>query len=211
MTAGTGRRRQRLGAEERREQLVAAAVAVVAGHGYRAATADAIARHADVSKGLLWHYFADLDDLMEVAARRTLVALRAAVAADVDLSAPAPRLIRAAIHRAVALRRTHGAELRALRQIVANLRGPDGAPRLGSTDYDETYDRQEEIFRRGQRDGDFRAGLDPRLLAVTYQGAVDTMLAYLDAHPGDDAERHATTVADVLLGGICREAAPCAG
>ena len=92
MTAETGRRRQRLGAEERREQLVAAAVAVVAGHGYRAATADAIARHADVSKGLLWHYFADLDYLRVVAARGTLVALRAAVAADVDLSAPAPRL-----------------------------------------------------------------------------------------------------------------------
>ncbi len=49
---------------------------------------------------------------------------------------------------------------------------------------------------------DFRADLDPLLLAVTYQGAVDSMLGFLDAHPHADADQHAATVADILLGGI---------
>ncbi len=202
MTPGPRRRRS---AEERRDQLIAATVDVVAEVGYVNASADAVARRAGVSKGLLWHYFADRDELMEMTARRILVDLRRAVAADLDLSAPVPDLVRAAIRRAAALRRTHDAPLRAIQQIVANLRSADGTPRLRITDYDETHAGQAEIFRRGQREGDIRPGLDPRLLAVTYQGAVDTMLAYLDAHPEADDEQHATTVADILLGGMGSE------
>ena len=80
-------RRQRLIAEERRDQLMAAAVEVLATHGYGATTADAIARRAGVSKGLLWHYFADLDELLEMTARRTLKTLSAAAAAAIDLAA----------------------------------------------------------------------------------------------------------------------------
>ena len=204
MSQTTGRRRQRLSAEQRRDQLVAAAVQVIAEDGYHGATADVIARRAGVSKGLLWHYFADRDDLLEVTARRTLVTLRSAVAADLDLSAPAPSLIRAALHRAAGLRRTHRAELRAIQQVVTNLRDANGNPRLGLHEYDETYTHQEAIFRRGQQEGDFRDGLDPRIIAVTYQGAVDAMLAYLDAHPEADADAHAAAVADLLLDGLRR-------
>ncbi len=184
---------------------MAAAVEVLAARGYTGATADAIARRAGVSKGLLWRYFTDLDDLFEMTARRTLNTLRAAAGAAIDLEAPAPEVIRSAVHAAAALRRTHGAERRAMREIILNLRTPDGGPRLGQQDMDELYSSQEKIFRRGQQQGDIRDTLDPRVLAVTYQGAVDSMLGYLDAYPDTDAERHADTVAEVLLGGITRE------
>ena len=200
--------RRRRSADERRDQLVAAAVEVVAEVGYLNASADAVARRAGVSKGLLWHYFADRDELMETAARRTLVDLRTAVAVDLDLSAPVPQVIRAAIRRAAGLRRTHGAALRAIQQIVANLRDADGTPRFRITDYDETHAEQARIFRRGQEDGDIRPGLDPLLLAGTYQGSVDTMLAYLDAHPDVDDDRVAAAVADILLDGMCTQPRP---
>jgi AcrR family transcriptional regulator len=196
--------RQRLGSEQRREQLVAAAVEILAEQGYGGATADAIARRAGVSKGLLWHYFADLDELFEVTARRTLEKLSAAAGAAIDLTAPAPQVIRAAVHAAAGLRITHGPERIAMREIISNLRDGDGRPRLGHQDLDDLYSAQEAIFRRGQRDGDLRDDLDPRLLAVTYQGAVDSMLGYLDAFPDTDPERHAETVAEVLLGGMVR-------
>jgi hypothetical protein len=39
-------------------------------------------------------------------------------------------------------------------------------------------------------------------MAVTYQGAIDTMIAYLDAHPETDADADALT--DLLLGAIRR-------
>jgi AcrR family transcriptional regulator len=194
--------RRRLSPEQRRKQLMAAAVAVLADHGYGGATADLIARQAGTSKGLLWHYFTDLDDLFEQTARRTLTTLAEAAGATIDLTAPAPDVIRAAIHAAAALRRTHGAERRAMSEIVLNLRTADGKLRLNQSDLNGLYAAQEAIFRRGQQNGQFRNTLDPRLIAVTYQGAVDSMLGYLDAYPQTDAEQLADTVADVLLDGL---------
>lgn len=198
----TGARRQRLSADQRREQIVAATVAVLADSGYPAASADAIARAAGVSKGLLWHYFGSQDELMVETARRLLIGLRHAVGDAIDLTAPAPTVVRAAIHGAARLLRTHGAERRALDAIITNLRTADGASMLTLDDYDDTYASQEAIFRRGQDDGDFRADHDPRLLAVTYQGAVDSMLNYLEVHSELDARAYADLVADVLLDGM---------
>jgi AcrR family transcriptional regulator len=194
-------RRQRLSPEQRREQLIRATVSVVSRLGYRNASLAAVAAEAGMSKGLLWHYFADGDELMEAAARATLINLRDAVAADLDLSAPIPQVIRAAIHRAAALHQTHRAELRAMREIVDNLRHPDGTHRLGLEEYEQTYQQQAALFQRGVDEGSLRR-LDTRYLAVIYQGAVDAMLDYLDAHPDTDADRYATTVADILLDGI---------
>lgn len=194
-------RRQRLTGEQRRQQLSRATIAVVSRVGYQNASLSAIVAEAGVSKGLLWHYFADGDELMEVTARATLVRLRETVADDVDLSAPVPQVIRAAIHRAAALYRTHRDDLRAMREIVDNLRHPDGTRRLVLDDYEQTYQMQEALFQRGQDEGTLRP-VDTRYLAVTYQGSVDAMLNYLDAHPNTDADQYATTVADILLDGI---------
>jgi AcrR family transcriptional regulator len=190
-----------LSAEQRREALVRATVTVVARRGYQQASLAEIAEAAGVSKGLIWHYFADGDELMAHAARTTLVRLRDAVAADLDLTAPVPEVIRSAIARAARLPASHPDELAAMVAIVQNLRHPDGSPRLDLGDYEETYAQQEALFRRGQQEGSLRA-LDPRVVAVTYQGAVDTMLAHLRAHPGVDAAAYARSLADVLLAGI---------
>lgn len=181
-----------------------ATVEVVATLGYRHATADAIVARAGVSKGLLWRYFGSLDELMEVTARRTVMTIAGDVGAHLDLSAPAPDVIRAAIHGAARIPRTHPAERIAVQEIVANLRTPDGSQRFTVNDYEELYAAQEAIFRRGQEEGDFRETLEPRLLAVTYQGAVDAMLDYLETHPEIDPDRYAGTLADVLLDGVCR-------
>lgn len=205
MTSPPARRRQRLTPEQRRDQLVIATVQVLATRGYRGTTADEIVKQAGVSKGLLWHYFTDLDALMEHTARRTLMMIASSVGSTLDLTAPAPDVIRAAIHGAAGILHTHPTERIALNEIVANLRTPDGSQRLGLNDYEDLYAAQESIFRRGQDEGDFRDNLDPRVLAVTYQGAVDAMLGYLEANPDADPDKHAATVADVLLGGVCVE------
>lgn len=194
--------RQRLSAEARREQLEQAAVVVIADGGYAAANAEAIARTAGTSKGLLWHYYTDIDDLLVHAARRALRVLEAAVAADLDITAALPELLRAAIRRAATLPATHGRELRAIRHLVDNLRGPDGLPLLRDSDSEPLLQRQADLLRRGQREGHLRADLDPYLLAVTYQGLVDTMLDHLSQHPDIDSDRYAEHTAAVLLDGI---------
>jgi len=192
------RRRQRLSEDQRRAQIINGCLDVLARDGYRSASVARIAEAAGVSKGLLAHYFTDKETLMEQTAIATVGFLRAEVGAAVDLTADVPTVLRAAVHYAARLRQTHSRELRALDQITHNLRDADGAPRLDLRAYEETYQAQERLFRRGQEEGAFQA-FDPRVMAVTYQGAIDTMLAYLDAHPDTDADAYAETLADLLL------------
>lgn len=178
-----------------------AAVSVVSRLGYRNTTLTAIAQEAGLSKGLLWHYFADGDDLMEQTARHTLAELRETVGRDIDLTVPIPQVIRAALARAAALRFTHGAEIRAIGEISLNLRRPDGSQRVGADAYDETYELQAALFQRGVEEGSLRP-IDTHHFAVIYQGAVDAMMVYLDRHPGTDHAAYAATVADILLDGV---------
>lgn len=162
-----------------------------------------IAARAEVSKGLVSHYFTDKDRLMETVARSTLASIRQTVADSLQLTAPVPEVIRAAIRRAASLDVTHRAELDAMRQISAGLRNTDGSPRLGLADYEETYQGQEALFRRGQAEGSLR-DFDARVMAITYQGAVDAMLAYLHEHPEADAGHYADSLGDLVVAAISR-------
>ena len=123
-----------------------------------------------------------------------------------DLNAEAPDIVRAAVNYASQLRQTHARELRAIDEIAHNLRRPDGAPRLDLRAYDDTYQAQAKLFQRGQQEGSLRA-FDTRVMAVTYQGAVDTMIAYLEAHPEADARVYANALTDLLLNAIRRSPA----
>lgn len=198
----TTRPRQRLSADERRRQLETAAVEIIGTKGLSAATADSIAHAAGVSKGLLWRYYTDLDDLLLNAGRRALSTLEAAVASDTDIDADVPELFRSAIHRAARLPATHSAELGAIRHIAVGLRPWQEETALRYNEYQHLYARQATLFARGQAEGHLRRDLDPALLAVTYQGMVDTMLDHLHANPAIDPQTLADHVADVLLGGI---------
>lgn len=192
------RRRQRLDEGQRRTQIIAGCVRVLAEHGYQQASLALIAKAAGVSKGLVWHYFADRDTLMEQVAVVTVTRLRNEVAADIDLTAPVPAVIAAAIHRAAHLGRTHPTELRAVSQIAQNLRDTDGSLRLDLTYYEETYRAQEVLFRRGQAEGSLR-DFDTRVMAVTYQGAIDAMLGYLESHTDTDIGAYADTLSSLLI------------
>lgn len=179
---------------------MAAALQEVADRGYEGASLTRVAARAGVAKGLVWHYFAGKDDLMGATARAAMEALRADVVAGIDLDRPVPDVIRAALRAAAALVRTRRDELVALNRIVHNLRRAGGED-VAADFYEETHRAQEELFRRGQAEGSLRR-LDPRVMAVTYQGAVDTMLAYLEAHPDVDPGAYAAALAEVLLDGM---------
>jgi AcrR family transcriptional regulator len=191
-------RRQRLDEEQRREQIIAGCVQVLAEHGYQQTSFALIAQAAGVSKGLIWHYFSDRDTLMEQVAVTTAARLRDQVAADIDLSAPVPAVIHAAIHRAADLGRTHPAELRAVTSIAQNLRASDGTLRLDQTYYEETYQAQEQLFRRGQTEGSLR-NFDTRVMAVTYQSGIDAMLGYLQSHTDTDAGSYADSLSSLFI------------
>ncbi|UNS97901.1 TetR family transcriptional regulator [Streptomyces tubbatahanensis] len=187
----------------RRTQIIKATIAVVAELGYEGASLARIAEQADVSKGLVSHYFTDKDRLMETVARTTLATLRQTIADSLVLTDPVPEVIRAAIRRVAGLSVTHQAELTAMRQISTNLREADGTLRLGLTEYEETYQGQEALFRRGQEEGSLR-DFDTRVMSITYQGAIDTMVTYLHEHPEADAHHYADALADLIVAAIKR-------
>ncbi|MGJ0120092.1 TetR/AcrR family transcriptional regulator [Williamsia sp. MIQD14] len=194
--------------DARREQLERAAIDLIGSGGLSAATAEAIAEAAGVSKGLLWRYYDNLDGLMIAAGRRAFAALESAVSVDVDLDAPATALFTSAIHRAASLPATHPAELRAIRAIGAAFRPDDGDAAARAAEYRALHRRQADLLRRCQERGDIRTDLDPDLLAITYQGMVDTMLDHLDADPTLDPAAHADHVAAVFLGGAASDVRP---
>ncbi|GAA1908966.1 TetR/AcrR family transcriptional regulator [Williamsia serinedens] len=193
--------RVRLSAEERRSQIVAAAVAVIAERGFAAATATEIAARAEVAKGLVWRYFTDRDDLMRRTAEHLDEQLRAEVVGRLDLDVPATDVVRQALRHLASLTRTHAAELRALDQIIHTMLAPDGTQVLSLDDYERGYRLQEELFARGIAEGSM-APADVRVMAVTYQGAIDAMIAYLTAHPEVDPDVYAEQLADILVGGM---------
>jgi AcrR family transcriptional regulator len=196
--------RRRLSEEERRAQILRATIQVVARHGFEAATASLIAEHAGVSKGLIWHYFADKTDLLKQAVLATVRLVRDEVVAAVDPSTPVPDAIRTYVRTVASIRQKHPDEFRAMDRIIRRLEEPDGSPAFSLLDYEELYQGQQALFQRGQAEGAFRA-LDTRVMAITYQGAVDAMLSYLDSHPDANVDQYADALADILLAALTRQ------
>lgn len=180
---------------------MAAAIQEVTDRGYEGASLTRIAARADVAKGLVWRYFTGKDDLMESTAKATMEAMRRQVVDALDLDRPVPDIIRAALRQAASQILTHRTELVALNRIVHNLRRPGSTERAVTDFYEETYLGQQELFRRGQAEGSLRE-FDTRVMAVTYQGSIDVMLAYLEDRPDVDPREYASELAEILLGGM---------
>ena len=191
-------RGRRLSEEERRSQILGATVRVVARRGVDAASANAIAAEAGVSKGLIWHYFADKDDLMRQAVVEAVRRIRDQVVAEVDAELPMPDRIRRYVRTVARLRMARAEEFRAMQRIAARLENADGTPAFSALDYEELYRGQAELFRGAQEDGTFRP-FDTKVMAVTYQGAIDAMFGYLDAHPEADVDDYAAELAEILV------------
>jgi hypothetical protein len=82
--------------------------------------------------------------------------------------------------------------------VVPSAHGPTGLR------IDHTVNRSQTRLRHaGQQEGSLR-DFDTRVMAVAYQGAVDTMIAYLDAHPETDVHAYADALVELLLNAIRR-------
>jgi AcrR family transcriptional regulator len=193
--------RQRLGEEVRRRQIIDAAARVLARDGLDRTSLSRVAAEAGVSKGLVPHHFGTRDELMVAVVESLVPRLRRATAEGVDLGAPVPEVLRALVSATARLHLTHRTELDAVDQVVRNLRDPAGRPVFSLEHYEPIYQFQEELFRRGQQEGSLRR-FDPRVMAVTYQGAVDVMLGYLAARPDVDLDQYATQLAEIVVAAV---------
>src|SRR5690606_37569600 len=156
-----------------------------------------IAKHAGISKGVISYHFAGKDELLHEVVVQVYTKVAEAVAPAIGAQSDAVGALRTHITAVAGYMREHRTELLALSSIFLGARGSEGEPRYGITGNEELYQGLEYIFRWGQEEGVFR-DFDRRVMAVTFQAAVDAMFGYWVAYPEHDLEGHARELADLF-------------
>ncbi|MFI9379768.1 TetR/AcrR family transcriptional regulator [Kutzneria sp. NPDC052558] len=175
----------------RRAQIVAAAIAVIAEHGYAAASFTRIAKHAGLSStGMISYHFANKDDLI-----REVLIETTTVAADymrprMDAATGYAAKLRARLESNMELVRAHPDHVRALIEIALN------APK--TPDFvDERFTLFATHLREGQQAGEF-GPFHPEAMAVAIIGAIDATVRGLITFPDLDATQFGRELADTF-------------
>jgi AcrR family transcriptional regulator len=187
---------------DKRRVLLDAAVRVFARKGYHEARVGDIAEEAGVAHGLLYHYFASKEEVLETIFRDTWSELLAAVREVEESGAPAREQLRQV---AAILLRAWRRDPDLVRVLVREVtRSAEVGKRVA--EIGDAFAAIERIVRRGQADGEFREELDPRLASVIFYGAIEEVLTgwVLELLPDGDAEvaRAEETVVEVVAGGL---------
>jgi TetR/AcrR family fatty acid metabolism transcriptional regulator len=190
------------GSEEKRRLILDAAVRVFARKGFHTSRVGDIAEEAGVAHGLLYHYFASKDEVLETIFRENWSVLMERIHAIEESGEPARDQLR---HVAAVLVRTwlHGPDVvRVLMREIA--RTPEVQHRIG--ELVQPIRVIQRIVERGQREGDFRPDLDPRLASVVFYGGIDELLTGWVLGQLPDAEEDVAlaerTLVEVVFAGL---------
>ncbi|MEV0618907.1 TetR/AcrR family transcriptional regulator [Nonomuraea sp. NPDC050404] len=183
--------------EARRTQIIESAIETLTEMGYAGASLARIAERAGTSKGVILYHFGDKNELVERIVEQIYLDIAQYVVTRTEKESTAAGSLRANIRAVAAYMRGRRAQLLALREIRNNFRTPDGKPRYGVDFNEPIYQAREELFRRGQQEGEFRS-FNPRVMSVAVQSAIDGMFAYWVANPDHDLEAHADELADLF-------------
>ena len=191
--------------EEKRRLLLDAAVRVFARKGYHTCRVGDIAEEAGVAHGLLYHYFASKEELLETVFRVNWSDLLEAVKTVEESGEPAREQLRQV---AAILLRSWRRDPDLVRVLVREVaRSPQVQLRVA--EIGEAFQAIERIVRRGQEAGEFRSDLDPRLAAVIFYGALEEILTgwVLGQLPDGDDEvaRAERTVVELVCGGLAEQ------
>lgn len=169
----------------RRAQLLTCAIEAIAESGYGRASLAEIARRAGVSKGVVSYYFTSKDELLAQVVTDVYLRAGAAIAARTDAEADPSAVLTGYVEANLAFLGEHPADIRAVTEIVMNMRTPDGAPRFTPSGADPVLAHLEQLLRDGQKAGTFR-DFDAHALAILVRGAIDTASGRLVTDPDFD-------------------------
>jgi TetR/AcrR family fatty acid metabolism transcriptional regulator len=157
---------------DRRGQILAAAVKVFAKKGFHASRVGDVAEEAGVAYGLVYHYYKSKEDLLETIFRTTWTEMLARVREVEEAGVPASEAVRQVT---ALLLRTWRRDPDLVRVLVREVTRSQHVQREVE-EITHAMQALEDIVRRGQESGEFRADLDPRLAAVVFYGALDEVL-----------------------------------
>ena len=181
----------------RRAQILACAIEAISESGYGRASLAEIARRAGVSKGVVSYYFTSKDELLAQVVIDVYRRAGAAIAARTDAETDPSAVLTAYVEANLAFLGRHPADLRAVTEIVMNLRAPDGAPRFAPSGADPVLAHLERLLRDGQETGVFR-DFDAHALAILVRGAIDTASGRLVTDPDFDLGTYTRELVSVI-------------
>jgi TetR/AcrR family transcriptional regulator, fatty acid metabolism regulator protein len=159
-------------AEDKRRQLLDAAVRVFARKGFHASRVGDIAEEAGVAHGLLYHYFDSKDQVLEAVFHENWSVLVARVQAVEETDEPAVDQLR---HIAAIVLRTWLHLPDVVRVVVREFgRSPEVSARLG--ELAQPIQSIERVIARGVERGEFRSDVDSRFAATVVSGSIDELL-----------------------------------
>jgi AcrR family transcriptional regulator len=191
-------------AEDKRNQILAAAVRVFAAQGFEASRVGDVAREAGVAYGLVYHYFGSKDAVLEAVFREQWGRLLAAVALAEETGETAPEQLELVVKIVLRAWRDDPDLVRLLvREITRSPHIQDELDEIG-----QAFASLERIVRRGQAEGTLRSDVDARVAAFMLYGAMEEVLTgWVLGQLRDDAEGVATAEAEVIatmVGGLRR-------
>ena len=159
--------------EEKRRQILEAAVRAFARKGYHACRVGEIAEEAGVAYGLVYHYFGSKEEVLETIFRDTWTQMLARVHEVQEEGGPAREQVRKVT---ALLLRTWRRDPDLVRVLVHEVtRSPEQLPRQ-IDEIGHAYEALQGIVADGQKSGEFRDDLDPRLAATVFYGALEEVL-----------------------------------
>jgi TetR/AcrR family fatty acid metabolism transcriptional regulator len=187
---------------DRRRQILEAAVKVFADKGFHASRVGDVAEEAGIAYGLVYHYFASKEDLLETIFRTTWTEMLARVREVEEAGVPASEAVRQVTALLLRTWRRDPDLVRVLvREVTRNQHVQQEIEEIA-----EAMQALERIVRRGQDTGEFRTDLDARLAAVVFYGALEEVLSswVLGTLPDrdDDIARAEKNVVALLTGGL---------
>ena len=158
--------------EDKRRQLLDAAVRVFARKGFHASRVGDIAEEAGVAHGLLYHYFKSKDQVLEAVFHENWSVLVARIASVEETDEPAADQLR---HIVAIVLRTWLHLPDVVRVVVREFgRSPVLAARV--EELEQPIVAIERVIARGTENGEFRPDLDPAVAARVVYGSIDELL-----------------------------------
>ena len=188
--------------EDKRRQLLDAAVRVFARKGYHASRVGDIAVEAGVAHGLLYHYFASKDQVLEAVFHENWSVLQARIASVEETDEPAADQLR---HITAIVLRTWLHLPDVVRVVIREFgRSPELAERIG--ELAQPIDVIQRVIARGIQRGEFRKDIDSRVAATVVYGSIDELLTawVLDRLPAgeEDVAAAERTFFEITLNGL---------
>jgi AcrR family transcriptional regulator len=189
-------------AEDKRTLILKAAVRIFAAQGYEATRVGDIAKEAGVAYGLVYHYFGSKDAVLEAVFHEQWGRLLAAVAGAEVTGDDAGEQLELVVKIVLRTWRDDPDLVRLLvREITRSPHIQDELDEIG-----QAFATLQRIVEHGQRDGTFRAELDPQLAAWMLYGALEEVLTgWVLGQLPDDAKAVAAAEREVigtLVGGL---------